>query len=83
MRSVGDSLGVSAPYLHDVEHNRRRLPLRRWGALVAAIPTLSISSLAAAFVLIGRIDVDASMLTEYQRDVLASALEAEARAANP
>lgn len=78
--ALGALAGLSACYLHDIEHGRRRLPPRHWGAIVAALPSLTLADLAAAFVSAGRIDVDAEILTRRQRAALAALLEAQARA---
>lgn len=81
LRAVGDHLGVSVPYLHDVEHDRRALVVARWAALVEVLPTLSIRTLAEATLAAGPVEIDARLLTPRQRAQLVEALEEQAGAA--
>ncbi len=72
--------GLSAPYLHDVEHDRRRIVPSRWAALCAALPTLDARALAVAAVASGPVEIDARDLTPEQRDRLVDALVDHANA---
>jgi len=81
LRALGDRLGVSAPYLHDVEHGRRRLPPARWAALVEALPTLTVRQLAEAAIASGPVEIDARSLPPEQRAHMVQALENAAKAA--
>ena len=82
LRGLGERMGgLSAPYLHDIEHDRRRLPAARWPALVAALPTLTVRGLAEVTLAAGPVEIDARELTPEQRARLVDALEATARAA--
>jgi hypothetical protein len=76
LRALGKAMGgLSAPYLHDVEHGRRKLSPVRWPALVAALPTLTVRALAEAAVLEGPVEIDARDLTPGQRARIVDALE--------
>jgi len=81
LRAVGERLGVSVPFLHDVEHDRRRLAVKHWAALVEALPTLTVRVLAESAFAAGPVEIDARELTKAQRARLVEALEAQARAA--
>jgi transcriptional regulator with XRE-family HTH domain len=79
LRALGEHLGgLSAPFIHDVEHDRRRLGTKHWGALCAALPGLTVRALAEAALAAGPIEVDARDLTAEQRARLVEALEAQA-----
>lgn len=73
-------MGLSIPYLHDAEHNRRRIVPARWPALVSALPTLTIRALAEASFAAGPVTIDASLLTHTQRSALVAALAQQAEA---
>lgn len=78
-RALAEALGgLSAPYVYDVEHDRRRLAPSRWAALIRALPSLSIRSLAEAALASGPVEIDASSLTQDQRKTLVDALVAQA-----
>ena len=81
LRQVAGHMGVSVPYLHDVEHGRRRVVPARWAALVAILPGLSLRALAEAAVASGPVELDARDLTHEQRTKIVDALESAARAA--
>lgn len=66
--------GLSAPYLHDVEHDRRRIVPARWAALIAALPALNIRALAVAALSSGPVEIDARDITDEQRARLVDAL---------
>lgn len=74
LRYLGEEMGLSGPYLHDVEKDRRRLVVARWPALVAALPSIDLRSLAEQSVATGPVEIDASELTQRQRDALVDAL---------
>ena len=79
LRALGEALGgLTAPYLHDVEHDRRRLALKHWQALCVALPGLSVRALAEAAFAAGPVEIDARDLTDAQRARLVDALEAQA-----
>jgi transcriptional regulator with XRE-family HTH domain len=80
LRTVAGELGISVPYLHDIEHDRRRLPPARWRALVTALPALTLRALAEAAVSAGPVEIDARELTSAQRARLVAALEQTAEA---
>lgn len=76
LRALGAAMGgLSAPYLHDVEHDRRRLAPAHWRALVAALPALTIRDLAEAAVRSGPVQIDGRELTARQRAGVVEALE--------
>lgn len=79
LRTLGAALGVSAPYLHDVEHDRRRLAVVRWAALLRALPSLNLTTLAEASLATGPVEIDASALTREQRKALVAAIVAMAK----
>ena len=60
LSAVARAMGISVPYLHDVEHDSRRLATERWPALVAAVPGLTLRDLADAMVESGAVTIDAS-----------------------
>lgn len=82
LRAVGERLGLSVPYLHDIEHDRRSLPSERWTALVAALPGVTLRGLAEARVATGPVEIDARALAPKHRaaivDGIMEALAAEA-----
>jgi transcriptional regulator with XRE-family HTH domain len=81
LRELGEALGgLSAPYIHDVEHGRRRLVPSRWAALISALPGLSVRALAEAAVAAGPVELDPAMLTAEQRAHLVEALERQVAA---
>jgi transcriptional regulator with XRE-family HTH domain len=81
-KEVAAAVGFSAPFLLDVESDRRRLVTGHWSALVRAVPSLSLRALAHAALATGPVEVDASDLAPEQRSHLARELErAAARAA--
>lgn len=76
LRALGGRLGgLSVPYLHDVEHGRRRMVPARWRALCDALPGLTVRALAEAALRAGPVELDASALTDEQRARLVEALE--------
>ncbi len=80
LATVATALDVSVPYLCDVEYDRRDLAPKRWPALVAALPALSLRALAVAKVSSGIVEIDACHLTKAQRDRLARELLAKVTA---
>jgi transcriptional regulator with XRE-family HTH domain len=84
LRNVGEAMGLSGPYLHDVEHDRRRLVVRRWASLIAAIPSIDLRALAEQSVSTGPVEIEGESLTTKQRaalvEVLISTVEADAKA---
>ncbi len=83
LRELSGRLGVSYPYLHDVEHGRRALAPERWGALVTALEGLtSLEELASAAVEgMDHVEVPREALTPQQRAEAEQALVGQARAA--
>lgn len=81
LRALGERVGLSAPYLHDAEHDRRRITPARWPSFVAALPTLTIRALAEATLADGPVKIDARQLTPEQRAGLVEALSQQATAA--
>jgi transcriptional regulator with XRE-family HTH domain len=81
LSSVAKAIGVSTPYLFDVEHDRRSLAQVRWGRLARAIPGLSLDVMVRARVNAGPVEVDARILSIDEREALVSALVRAAEAA--
>ena len=81
LAKVAGPMGVSAPFLHDVEHDRRRVSPARWASLVDVLPGLTLRALAETAVASGPVEVDARYLTPEQRARIVDALELAARAA--
>lgn len=54
LRSLGAKTGTSAPYLHDLEHDRRGLATSRWPAFIDALPGTSVAGMVDAMVATGR-----------------------------
>lgn len=67
-------MGLSTPYLHDVEHDKRRLVTGRWPALVAAIPGLDLRRLCEESIDAGPVEIDPAMLSASQREILVGVL---------
>lgn len=74
LAKVGAVMDLSAPYLHDVEHDRRPLASFRWHSLIAALPAISLRDLAEKSLETGVVRIDARMLTKAQRSALADAI---------
>jgi len=72
-------MGLSAPYLWEVEHDRRRLAVSRWGKLIKALPTLDILTLAERSIESGPVEIDPTSLTPNQREALVAVLISTAR----
>lgn len=49
-RHLASILGVSHVFVSEVERNARRLPVARWAAFCAALPSLTLEALAEATV---------------------------------
>jgi len=82
--AVAKAMGLSTPYLHDVEHDKRRLVTGRWPALLAALPGLDPRRLCEESIDAGPVEVDTSMLSASQREVLIGVLMmAATRSATP
>ena len=79
IRELADRIGVSGPYIHDLEHDRRRLSSERWQMLVEALPTMTMRALADAYLSTGAIVIDATEFTDSQRASLAEAIVAALR----
>lgn len=71
---VARHMGLSIPYLSDVEKGHRRLTPARWPVIAEIIPGLSIRTLAEESLSSGTVTIDASQLTPKQRAILADAL---------
>ena len=67
LADLATAMGVSIPYLCDVEHDRRDLVAKRWPALVAVLPGLSLRALAEASIASGTVEIEARRLTKAQR----------------
>ena len=50
LRDLASIIGVSHVFVSEVERNARRLPVARWAAFCAALPTLTLEALAEATV---------------------------------
>lgn len=72
--SVARALGLSSPYLCDVERDNRVPVVGRWPAFVAAIPGLTVRAMAEAALASGPVEIDARDLTDAQRKPLVAAL---------
>jgi len=81
LRAVAEKMGVSVPFLHDVENDRRKMTSARWAALAAALPGVTVRGLAEAAFASGPVEVDARILTPSQRAALVDALAQEVEAA--
>jgi transcriptional regulator with XRE-family HTH domain len=68
--AVAKAMGLSTPYLHDIEHDRRRLVSTRWPSLLAAIPGLDARALCEKSVDAGNVEIDPSLLAPAQREIL-------------
>lgn len=79
LRALAARLGVSAPFLHDVEHDRRRLTVDRWADIGAAIG-VTTRELAEAAIAAGHVKVDARRLSKAGQRAVADALVEEADA---
>ena len=78
LRQLSEKVGgLSVPYLHDVEHDRRRLVAARWGSFAAALPGVTIREIAERSFSSGPVEIDARLLTERQRKALVEALVSE------
>jgi transcriptional regulator with XRE-family HTH domain len=80
LRRLGEQVGLSVPFLHDVEHDRRPLAPAHWPGIVAACPSLTLRALAEASIAKGPIRIDARLLTPEQRSAIVDALTQEAAA---
>lgn len=76
LAGLAAAIGVSAPYIHDLEHDRRRLVAARWGALRKALPELNVRWFVEATIATGPVEVDPSTLTLEHRAALVDALVA-------
>lgn len=79
LAKLGAAMGLSVPYLHDVEHGKRRLAHARWLALGACLPALDLQALAEASLATGPVTIDAQLLTPKQRTTLARAIIVSAK----
>lgn len=70
LRELAHRVGLSAPFMCDVEHDRRRFPPSHWPSLVHAIPGVTMRKIAEASVSSGFVRIDASLLTPKQRRIL-------------
>lgn len=74
LRHVADALGISVPYLSDVELGHRKPAAKRWKALAETIPGLTVRAIADAAIASGPVEIDASKLTPAQRKGVVDAL---------
>ncbi len=76
LAKVAAGLGVSVPYVHDVETGKRPLAPTRWVALVALLPSLDLQRLAVARLTEATVTLDARALATGHREALARAIVA-------
>lgn len=74
LRVVAASVGLSVPYLSDVELGHRVPVVGRWLAFSRAIPGLSVKDMATAAVATGPVEIDARDFRASQRDPIVAAL---------
>lgn len=74
LRSVAEHVGISVPFLFEVEHDTRRLNTVHWAALCEVLPGVTLRGLAAVAVAAGKVTIDASSLTRKQREAFTDAL---------
>ena len=71
---VAREMGLSVPYLSDVERGNRNIVQARWGALARAIPGLDLRELARICVDSGPVEVDARGLSDAGKRAIVRAL---------
>lgn len=81
LRQVAKAIGISIPFLHDVEHGRRPLAVGWWTRFVAAIPGLTLKDMAEARISGAvRVEIRVDELTKAQRVAVISRLISDAEA---
>jgi hypothetical protein len=74
LRAVAGELGLSVPYLSDIELGHRRPVTKRWRAFCAVVPGLTVRAMAEASLASGPVEIDATPLTTAQRKPIVEAL---------
>jgi transcriptional regulator with XRE-family HTH domain len=82
LRALGAKTDTSAPYLHDLEHDRRGLATSRWPAFLDALPGTSVAGMVDAMVStgqhVGRVSLDMFGATSEEVEVVTGILMREA-----
>lgn len=82
LRALGAKTDTSAPYLHDLEHDRRGLATSRWPAFLAALPGTSVAGMVDAMVDTGqhsgRVSLDMYGATSEEVETVTAILMREA-----
>ena len=81
IEALAIELGVSTPFLYDVERGSRVLTFARWGDLFKALPSLDPKAFIAASLRSGPVKLDFRDATEALREDLTKLLTRAAKAA--
>lgn len=74
LTGLSRALGVSIPYLSDVEHDNRRLATARWSQLVQIVDGIDLNTIASLAITEQPIEIDARYLSQSARDEFARAV---------
>ncbi len=82
LRDLGELLGISHVFMHEIETGRRHLARSRWVDVTTVLPDVTIDDLAAAAIetalVGGRLAVDPRLASAEEREVLRALLVREA-----